>query len=45
MVLLANRAELAAWRQALGKPKGKILSLEEATAHGVRTFGARLRNN
>jgi hypothetical protein len=43
MLLFASRSELAAWRKELGKPEGKTMSLEEATAYGVRIFGAHLR--
>jgi copper chaperone CopZ len=45
MILAVSRAELAEWRQALGKPEGHTLSLEEATAYGVKVFGARLHTN
>lgn len=45
MVIFANRAELAEWRRTLGKPEGRTLSLDEATAYGVRVFGNRLRVN
>ncbi len=45
MLLFASRSELAEWRRRLGKPEGKTLSLEEATAYGVRFFGGRLREN
>jgi hypothetical protein len=43
MLFFANRAELAEWRRELGKPEGRILTLEEATAHGVKAFGSQLR--
>lgn len=43
MVFFASRAELAEWRQRLGKPEGQTLSLDDATAYGVSAFGDRLR--
>lgn len=45
MVIFANRAELAEWRRILAKPEGRTLSLEDATAYGVRVFGNRLHVN
>ncbi len=45
MLLFANRSELAEWRRTLGKPEGKTLSLDEATAYGVQVFGDRLRQD
>lgn len=45
MVIFSNRAELAEWRRTLSKPEGNTLSLDEATAYGVRVFGNRLRTN
>jgi copper chaperone CopZ len=45
MVFFANRAELTEWRQRLGKPEGRTLSLDEGTAYGVSVFGDRLRSD
>lgn len=45
MVFFINRAELAEWRQRLGKPEGRTLSLDDATAYGVSVFGDRLHRN